>query len=286
MIDLHTHTIASDGACTPEELVVRASKARLTVLSVTDHDTFGGCAEAAVACGRYGIEFVTGIEVTAVAAERDVHILGYFLDAESLSFNEFLTVQRLRRLDRVREMLARLRDHGIELDVNAVLVPGLQDAKKSAGRPWIARALVDTGRVPNVAEAFNRWLAPGRPGFVPRVGVSPGDVFERIHDAGGIASLAHPGLLARDEWIPGFVASGLDALEVHHRDHDGPTTAHYRTMATSLGLLVTGGSDYHADNAYGGGGPGKVTLPAADYARLTAARAARRATASGSPTSS
>lgn len=286
MIDLHTHTTASDGACAPAELVARAARAGITVLGVTDHDTFAGCAEAAAACERHGIEFVAGIEVTAVSEARDVHVLGYFLDVESPRFNRFLTIQRQQRLERVRQMLALLRTHGLVLDVDAVLAPGLQDAAKSAGRPWIARALVKAGYVPNVAEAFNRWLARGRPAFVERESPSPAEVIALIHDAGGLASLAHPVLLERDEWIPGYVRAGLDALEAFHRDHDAATTARYLTLADSHGLLVTGGSDYHADSAYGGGGPGKVTLPAKEYQRLRGARAARRATASGASTSS
>lgn len=283
MIDLHTHTTASDGACAPDDLVARAAHAGVSVLAVTDHDTIGGCAAAAAACARHGVEFVPGIEITAVAAGRDVHVLGYFLDTQSAPFNEFLAAQRRHRIDRVREMVARLCAHGLSLDVEAVLAPGLQDRSKAAGRPWIARALVAAGHVPNVAEAFNRWLAPGRPGFIERDGAPPAEVIARIHAAGGLASLAHPLLLAGDQPIAGFVESGLDALEAYHSDHDQAATRHYLALAASFGLVVTGGSDYHADTAHGGGPPGKVCLPAAEYQRLCAAR---RATASGASTSS
>lgn len=285
MIDLHTHTTASDGRCTPADLVARASRAGVTVLAVTDHDTLGGCPAAAAACAERGIEFVVGIEVTAVAQSRDVHVLGYFMDPASTAFEAFLTVQRERRIDRIRQMVTRLAAHGITLDADVVLRAALADTSKSAGRPWIARALVEKGHVPNVAEAFNRWLADGRPAFVPRIGASPEDVIHRIHEAGGVVSLAHPGLLKHDDWIPGYAQAGLDALEAYHSDHDSAATAHYLALAHSLGLAVTGGSDYHADDAHGGGGPGKVSLPRADYDRLVA-RAATRATASGPATSS
>jgi predicted metal-dependent phosphoesterase TrpH len=286
LIDLHTHTTASDGACTPDELVSRAAAAGVSVLAVTDHDTFGGCAAASAACARHKIEFVTGIEVTALDRDRDVHVLGYFLDIESESFNEFLAIQRLRRLERVRQMIERLREHGIALDADAVLAPGLADSHKSAGRPWIARALVAAGHVPNMAEAFNRWLAPGRPAFVRRSAAAPPEVFARIHAAGGLASLAHPGLLQQDDWIPGYVKAGLDALEAYHRDHGAEATARYLALAATHGVAITGGSDYHADRAYGGGGPGKVSLPTDLYQRLLGTCAARRATASGPSTSS
>lgn len=280
MIDLHTHTTASDGKCTPEELVARAAAAGVRVLSVTDHDTIAGCGPAADACRHAKITFVPGIEVTAVVDGADVHVLGYFVQANSPSLLSFLAEQRQRRVSRVREMIDRLSSHGIALDADAILAPALKDSSKSVGRPWIARALVERGHVPNVAEAFNRWLSRGRPGFVPRVGASPEEVFAHIHAGGGIASLAHPVLMKHDEWLPRYAQNGLDALEVYHSDHDDLTTAHYLGIAKTLRLGVSGGSDYHADDAHGGGGPGRVSLPQKHYEGLLRLRAARRASAS------
>jgi predicted metal-dependent phosphoesterase TrpH len=287
VIDLHTHTTASDGRCTPEELVTRAAAAGVKVLSVTDHDTVAGCAEAAAACTRASITFVPGIEVTAVVDGADVHVLGYFVQTHSSALLSFLADQRQRRVDRVRDMIARLVSHGIALDADAILAPCLADSTKSVGRPWIARVLVEQGVVPNTAEAFNRWLTRGRPGFVPRVGYTPPEVFEQIHAAGGIASLAHPVLVRHDEWLPAYARNGLDALEVYHSDHDELTTLHYLGIAKTLRLGVSGGSDYHADAAHGGGGPGHVSLPQKHYEGLLRLRAARRASASsGKPVSS
>ena len=286
MIDLHTHTNASDGKFAPPELVARAARAGVTVLAVTDHDTMAGCDDASAACAAHGIEFVTGIEVTAVAEERDVHVLGYFVDPRDGEFNTFLATQREHRLERIRDMVAKLAAHGLTLDLERVLSPGVSDTKKAAGRPWIARALVEAGYVSSIGDAFDRWLSYGKPAFVPRMGASPEDVFARIHAAGGLAALAHPALLKHDDWIAGYIAAGLDAIEVYHSDHDAEATARYLAMARQHGLLVTGGSDFHADDTHGGGEPGKVTLPRADYERLLGARAARRATASGASTSS
>jgi 3',5'-nucleoside bisphosphate phosphatase len=280
LIDLHTHTTASDGRCTPDELVARASAAGVRVLAVTDHDTVAGCAAAADACARARIKFVPGIEVTAVVEGADVHVLGYFVQTGSPALLSFLAEQRRRRADRVRDMIGRLAGHGIALDAEAILAPALQDSARSAGRPWIARALVDAGHVPNISEAFNRWLSRGRPAFIPRIGASPAEVFERIHAAGGIASLAHPVLVKHDEWLPQFATNGLDALEAYHTDHDELTTAHYLGIAKTLRLGVSGGSDYHADDAHGGGGPGRVSLPQKHYEGLLRLRAARRASAS------
>ena len=286
MIDLHTHTTASDGRCSPEELVERASKAGVTVLGVTDHDTVAGCARAAAACAAARIEFVPGIEITAVVEERDVHVLGYFVDIHSAGLLSFLAEQRQRRVDRIRQISARLAEHGIVLDVEAILAPGLTDATRSVGRPWIARALIAGGYVADIGEAFDRWLSPGKPGFVARVAAEPEEVFERIHDAGGLAALAHPVQMKHDDRIPGYAAAGMDALEVYHTDHDATSTAHYLALATSLNLAVTGGSDFHSETEHGGGRPGKVSLPRAHYERLLALRATSRATASGSATSS
>jgi predicted metal-dependent phosphoesterase TrpH len=286
VIDLHTHTTASDGRCTPPELVERAARAGVRVLGVTDHDTVAGCAPVGAACEGHGIEFVPGIEITAVVGEADVHVLGYFIDVDSRSLQEFLAAQRRHRVQRIRDMVALLGRHGIHLDAEEILRPGLTDNTKAIGRPYIARALIKAGHVSTISEAFDRWLSPGLPAFVPRIGASPEEVFGRIHEAGGLASLAHPILTDRDERIPGYVDAGLDALECYHSDHDAAATARYLALATQFNLAVTGGSDFHADDEHGGGGPGSVTLPRADYTRLLDLRAARRATASGASTSS
>lgn len=285
MIDLHTHTTASDGRCAPAELVARASAAGVRVLSVTDHDTVAGCDAAALACGSAGLEFVPGIEMTAVRDEVDTHILGYFIDATSEGLHEFLAEQRRRRIDRVRQMIEKLASFGIRLEADAILQPAVEDPRKSAGRPWIARALVAGGHAATTDEAFAQWLGRGKPAFIARRGASPEEVVGRIHDARGVASLAHPGLIGHDEWIESLVAAGLDALEVYHTDHDPDDTARYLAMASRLGVAVTGGSDYHADETHGATAPGIVSLPREAYERLLR-WATMRATASGPVTSS
>jgi predicted metal-dependent phosphoesterase TrpH len=268
LIDLHTHTVASDGRCTPAELVQRAAAAGVTVLGVSDHDTVSACDAAGAACGAAGIEFVPGIEITAVADGADIHVLGYFIDVRSSDLGTFLDAQRHGRLDRVRRVVERLAAHGMKLDADRILQPAVADPSRSAGRPWVARALVKAGHVASTNQAFELWLGRGRPAFVPRTGPRPEEVFGRIHDAGGLASLAHPILVGRDEWIPGFAAAGMDALEAYHSDHDDAATARYVELARSHGLAISGGSDYHGDGHHGGGGPGSVSLPRAEYDRL------------------
>jgi len=285
LIDLHTHTTESDGRCAPGELVARAAGAGVTVLAVTDHDTVGGCEAAAAASAASGMTFVKGIEITAMRGDHDVHILGYFIDVAAHGLQTFLSEQRRRRIDRLRQMIATLAALGFPLDAEAILRPAVEDPKKSAGRPWIARALVAGGHVASTDEAFDRWLGWGKPAFVPRLGASPGEVIARIHDASGVASLAHPGLVGHDEWIDGMVSEGLDALEAYHTDHDSAATKRYVAMASALGIGVSGGSDFHGDPAHGSCQPGAVSLPRHAYDDLVR-RATMRATASGASTSS
>jgi len=275
VIDLHTHTTASDGRWTPTELVRLASEAGVTVLAVTDHDTTGGCGEAKRASEAAGIAFVPGIEITAVVDGADVHVLGYFVDVESAGLAAFLETQRADRAARVRRIVERLAQSGIELDAEAILKPGREDPSRSPGRPWVARALVSAGHVSTSDEAFERWLERGRPAFVPRTGFRPEQVVEEIHAARGVASLAHPVLVGHDEWLPGLASAGLDAIEAYHSDHDARTTAHYLEIARRLGLAVTGGSDFHGDESHGPRRPGTVCLPRVEFDRLARVKADR-----------
>jgi len=246
------------------------------VLSVTDHDTVAACATAAGACAVARIEFVPGIEITAVRGDLDVHTLGYFLDPESPALAAFLTAQRLDRIDRVRAMADLLIAHGMALDVDAILQPAYDDPSMSAGRPWLARALVAAGYVTTTSDAFERWLGHGRPAFVPRSGPSPESVIAKIHEAGGLASIAHPGLLGHDEWLAEFVDAGVDALEVYHTDHDAAATSRYLALAGQFGVAITGGSDYHGDPSHGGRLLGSVPFPRDAFERLKALAPTKR----------
>jgi predicted metal-dependent phosphoesterase TrpH len=240
----------------------------VTTLAVTDHDTVAACDAVERACAVAGVQFVSGIEVTAVLDDVDVHVLGYFVDPCSPSLLDFLEGARRQRLSRVRAIVDRLAACGIALDPDAIVQPGVTDTGKAAGRHRVARALVSAGHVASTNEAFDTWLARGRPAFVPRTGATPEEVIERLRHAGGVVSLAHPGLTNVDPSIPRFVAAGLDALEVYHSRHDDTTTERYLRMARDLKVLVTGGSDFHGDPAHGPTDPGSVTLPPEAFERL------------------
>jgi predicted metal-dependent phosphoesterase TrpH len=203
----------------------------------------------------------------------DVHVLGYFINPEAAELQTFLAEQRSLRLDRVRQIIARLGELGVPLDADAVVRPGIEVGGKTIGRPAIADALVASGHVANRGEAFDRWLAGGRPAFVARSGAPPVGVIEQIHRAGGIASLAHPGLADHDEWISGFVDEGLDAIEAYHSKHDRAATARYLSVAERLNIAVSGGSDYHADDGHGGQILGSIALPRSAFDGLRQAHA-------------
>jgi 3',5'-nucleoside bisphosphate phosphatase len=266
LIDLHVHTTASDGALSPSDIVLQARAAGLSHFSITDHDTVAGLEAGGDAARTAGLTLIAGIEISSVADGRDVHVLGYFFDPGAACLHRFLGQQREERLRRVREMGARLAALGVPIDVAPILADA--DRGKSVGRPQVATALQSAGHVATRDEAFRRFLESGAPAFVPRCGATPAEVIAIVHDAGGIASLAHPGLTRRDDLIPSLAGAGLDAIEVRHPDHDAATEARYRALAHELGVLVSGGSDFHGDTGYRVPKLGIVTLDSADYDRL------------------
>jgi predicted metal-dependent phosphoesterase TrpH len=214
-----------------------------------------------------GVELIPGIEVTAVEDGRDTHVLGYFIETASVPLQAFLEGQRADRLRRVAVIRDRLAALGCPIDADVIL----EDAERgrSVGRSQIADALLEAGHVRTRDEAFGRFLAPGGPAYVPRMGAAAAEVIRLIHEAGGIASLAHPGTSGCDHLIPGLAAMGLDAIEARHADHDADTEARYRRLADGLRLVVTGGSDFHGEtSAHRAAKLGVITLPPGDLERL------------------
>jgi 3',5'-nucleoside bisphosphate phosphatase len=270
-VDLHLHTTASDGRCSPLELVEQAAAAGVSVIAATDHDTTAAVDEVRVRAAARGIDAIPGIEITAVEDGRDVHVLGYFLRTTDPPFLEFLAGQRRTRVDRVRAIAERLAELGMPIDLSDALAVVGQQSARAIGRPQVARAMVAAGHVADTREAFDKWIGSDQPAFVQRSGPSPEMVIETIHRAGGLASLAHPGRTRIDARIPALRDAGLDALEAYHSDHDAVAAERYHRLADDLGLLITGGSDYHGDPVHGVS-IGSSTLPSECWQRLHAAR--------------
>jgi 3',5'-nucleoside bisphosphate phosphatase len=266
VIDLHLHTTASDGLCEPAELVTLAWRAGIRTMSVTDHDTVAALSDVESAATASGIAFVPGIEITAVHDGRDVHVLGYFIDREDAALAGFLESQRADRVRRVSAMADKLAAMGKPVDREALLAQ--RPRGRSLGRPMVAKALVKAGHVADTRQAFDQLIGEGRPAFIPRHGPCPADVIGIINRAGGIASLAHPGLLRRDDLIPGMIDAGLTAVEAFHSEHDEPTTQRYLALAEHHGILVSGGSDYHGEKERRKAAFGTVGLPQDRFERL------------------
>jgi predicted metal-dependent phosphoesterase TrpH len=267
VIDLHLHTTASDGRSTPEELAREVAAAGVTVMAVTDHDTMAAVPAVRAAARALGVRVVPGVEITAVHGERDVHVLGYFLDAHHPALVTFLERQRVDRLRRLREMAARLAALGVPVDESA-FVAAPDAPGKAFGRPMLAAALVAAGHVASIREAFDEYIGEGRPAYIERHGATPAEVVAIVAAAGGLASLAHPGKLGLDDMIPALVEAGLPAIEVFHTDHDADDVRRYLDFVERYQLLRTGGSDYHGPGSGRTTGLGRMHLPREDFDRL------------------
>ena len=269
--DLHLHTQFSDGTFTPEELVLYAQKTGLACIAVTDHDTVEACARATAACAAVRMEFIPGAELTAEHEDIEVHVLGYFLDTENRILLGRIAQFQTVRQQRIHEMVAALNQLGLPLKVEAVFA--LANCK-SPGRPHVARALVKEKLIGSLDEAFERYLKKGRPAWVPKTKMSALESVELIHQAGGLAVMAHPGLNRSDEIIPALVEAGLDGIECFHTKHSTVMSERYLEIAEKHHLLVTGGSDCHG---FSKNKPliGTVKLPYGHVERLHAARESR-----------
>ena len=246
-LDLHLHTTHSDGSCTPTEVVGLAHHAGVTALAITDHDITTGLVEANVAGESFGIEVIPGVEISSTLGNSELHILGYFLDWQDTRLNERLKTLRDSRHRRNPKIVERLQSLGIDLTYDEVRALAGSD---SVGRPHIARALMDKGVVSSAKEAFDRFLADGKPAYVPRDLPSPTEAIHWIKAARGLAVLAHPTWVrctdqSLVELVRQLKADGLDGIEVYYSTHAARQTREYLSLAQQLGLLVTGGSDFH-----------------------------------------
>lgn len=265
-IDLHTHTLCSDGSIEPSDLVLQACDIGLAALAITDHDTLSGWDQAAPTAATKGLELICGVELNTRPPDgaqgvrgvqgarfRSIHVLGYWLHSTpTVAFREFLNEQQESRRERNRNLITKLQNLGLDV--------ALEDAKRyghnQVGRPHFARVLCDKGYVSSIKEAFDIYLGDQAQAAVERDEPSVADGVQRIAEAGGLASLAHPVRLPMKEveleqFVESLVEVGLRGIEVYHSEHRPADCVEFSRLANRFGLISTGGSDFHGDNKPG-----------------------------------
>jgi hypothetical protein len=265
-IDLHTHTTASDGSLTPEELVRLAKQQGVSTLAVTDHDTIAGLPQAMAEGEQVGVDVIPGIEISCLYGETELHILGYFINPDDPRLGPALAQYRASREDRNPRIVQRLQELGCALTYAEIKTAA---GTATVGRPHIAQALVRRGYVNSVSEAFDRYLADDAPAYIPRFLPSPAEAIGLIRQIGGIPVLAHPVYTSRlkepfEQVCETLKGLGLLGIEAIYSSHNRRQTDRYRSISSNQGLLVTGGSDFHGEakpNLLVGTGYGNLAVP-------------------------
>lgn len=244
-IDLHLHTNFSDGIFSPEEVLAMAAKNNYNVISITDHDTLDGYREAKKYLPEYDIKLLPGVEISSIHSNRDVHVLAYDVDEKNEKLDFLLTSIQKSRLVRAKKIIDKLKDMGIEVDFDKVR--SLAGKYELIARPHIARVLVENGNCRTVKEAFDNYLSNSSPAYVLKETPSVQEIIDVIHQAGGVAVLAHPHTLFDDTMIDEFILMGLDGLEVFYAKYDKKMVDFYDEIALKNCLIRTGGSDFHGE---------------------------------------
>lgn len=254
--DLHIHTLYSDGVFSPEKIVDTAIDVGLQVIALTDHDnvlSYPVAKEYLKNSNREDkLEIIQGIEVNTLYKNYEVHILGYFMDVNNSDFQNMLKLQQQARVKQTKEIISLLsKKEGIKIkfdDIKKQVAEG-----GSIGRPHIAKAITNAGGTTSVIEAYSKYIHDDSPVYVQRKTVSPQDAVEIIYDAGGIPVIAHPhDIDIAEELIKELMQYGLRGIEAYHRKHSPACVEYFSSMAEELGLIVTGGSDFHAPNIMNG----------------------------------
>ncbi|TMG50145.1 MAG: PHP domain-containing protein [Chloroflexi bacterium] len=248
-IDLHTHSLRSDGALSPADLIRRAADRGVSVLSLSDHDTLAGVAEAVAAGDALGVRVIPASELNTESEWGDAHVLGYFIDPADQPLEARLRWLRENRGRRIELMVEKLNQLGYSVSLDRVL----EIAQGGAlGRPHLAEALLEKGYVRSYEESFDTILAKGSPAYVARVGLSPLEAVALVRTHGGVPSLAHPGtVVGLEALLPKMVAAGLAGIEAYYGEHSPEMTERCLALARTHGLVPTGGSDFHGRGEHG-----------------------------------
>lgn len=252
-IDLHIHSVASDGKYTVREIVSQAKALGLGGIAITDHDTVRGLSEIQTISCEEDFLIFPGIEISTVWEGQSIHILGYLFDPTQEALLTWLTYRQEERMERVRNILAQLKDRGVVIDEAFLLEYG---DVASLGRVHIGRAMIAAGYGYTLDQIFRKWLGEDGPLVIPPHRVTPQDAIEILHQAGGVAVLAHPGLSRCEQWLELFCSWGLDGIEVGHPEHKKKQRKRYAEFVQTHGLFITAGSDFH----FGGLGKQVVEL--------------------------
>jgi predicted metal-dependent phosphoesterase TrpH len=271
-IDLHTHSLRSDGALSPTDLVRRAASRGVRIQALSDHDTLGGIADAVAIGADVGVRIIPATELNTESEWGDAHVLAYFLDPNDSALEDRLRWLRDNRGRRVELMVEKLNALGYDVALSRVL----EIAQGGAlGRPHIAQALFEKGYVSTYDEAFDTIIAKDAPAYVSRVGLTPLEAVELARRHGGVPSLAHPGTVVRlEELLPQLVAAGLGGIECYYGGHSPSWTAHCLGLAREHDLVPTGGSDFHGRSEHGAD-LGAVFVPPETIDALEARRTGR-----------
>lgn len=245
LVDLHIHTIFSDGSSTVQEVFEIAAAKGIKALSITDHDCTDAYPLAFELGESLGIEVITGVELSSEIEGTDIHVLGYYIDPNNPQLCKKIQEMKDARYIRAQKIVENLNKQGIDLRFETVLgIAGVG----AIGRPHIASAMLKEELVYSFREAFEKHIGYGLPAYVEKLKMHPKEVFDLIKQAGGVPVLAHPGVTQVDERIPEFIREGLQGIEVFHTEHPGSAERHYARLARKHHLAFTGGSDFHSSN--------------------------------------
>lgn len=268
VIDLHTHSVASDGEYPPGEVADRAAKAGCLVWALTDHDTVAGQKNALAAAQRLSIRFIPGIELSCFLNRTEIHLLGHFIDPEHPTLKQFEDLLAEKRRARMEEIIRKLAAAGVQITAEDIV---RNSGGKTIGRPHVSKALVERGFVSTIREGFDRYLGEGKPAYVPRYRLSAEDAIRLVAGAGGVTTLAHPGVnrLERGH-LKQLRDVGLAGVEVDHPDHNPSTREKYRCLAAECDLVPTAGTDFHGELVTPDRHLGSESMPQEQLDRLQA----------------